>query len=246
MKSSHGGPANLDANMLKAFCDKHCPSDWRRENDVELATLDAKDFYRRTMRDLRWPDSQRAALAVSGMQAPTFNDNFDDTVQTDDASGNKRKRTHPPKAVWRLPSGAPIVPQVVYINVEAALGKFGIRKRKDFSADACKYWTLKREARRGASLLKRLQLQMETFTSMEITRRNFAGMGAAGGPRLKRRIEFAEQLEGDMEQIRVQCENVKERETRKLEDVEILREILDTVYFPIIPLLWPILEKAQR
>jgi NuA3 HAT complex component NTO1 len=138
------------------------------------------------------------------------------------------------------------VPQAVYHNVENALIKFNIRKRKEFVQEACKYWTLKREARRGAALLKRLQLQMEAFSSMEITRRNFAGMGAAGRPRLQRRIEFAERLEDDMEQIRVLCHGIKEREALKLDDVMILKNILDCVYFPIPAILRPILKRLQK
>src|SRR4029434_3687229 len=88
-----------------------------------------------------------------------------------------KKKGQPAKNVWKLPSGAPIIPQAVYDLVESALARFPIRKRKEFVGEACKYWTLKREARRGAALLKRLQLQMETFSSMELTRRNFAAMG---------------------------------------------------------------------
>lgn len=138
------------------------------------------------------------------------------------------------------------MPELVYRNVEHSLGnKFPIRKRKEFIQEACKYWTLKREARRGAALLKRLQLQMEAFSSMEITRRNFAGMGAAGGPRLQRRIEFAEHLEGDMEQVREMCKLVKDREAKKLEDALLLRDIINTIYFPIPTILQPILDKAQ-
>lgn len=247
MKSSHGTPGNLDASVLKAFCDKHCPSEWRRENDVERATAEAKAFYRHTMRNKRWGDSQSSALASGPSQPVPSVEGTEDIAQADDGfGGNKRKRGQPPKNVWRLPSGAPVVPQAVYHNVEFALIRFGIRKRKEYVAEACKYWTLKREARRGAALLKRLQLQMESFSSMEITRRNFAGMGAAGRPRLQRRIDFAERLEDDMEQIRVLCDKIKEREFNKLKDVEFLKTIVDTVYFPIPPLLWPILEKAQN
>jgi NuA3 HAT complex component NTO1 len=242
MKSPHSGNA-LDNSSLKAFCDKHSPPDWRRENDVERATADAKAFYRHTMRHARWGDSQAYALSLGNTQVPSV-EGADEIVLDLDASGsNKRKRGQ--ARSWRMPSGAPVVPQAVYHNVEFALIKFGIRKRKEFVQEACKYWTLKREARRGAALLKRLQLQMEAFTSMEITRRNFAGMGAAGRPRLQRRIEFAERLEDDMEQIRVLCEMIKQREAKKREDVELLRTIVDCVYFPIPPLLWPILEKAQ-
>jgi NuA3 HAT complex component NTO1 len=163
----------------------------------------------------------------------------------DSVGGNKRKRGQPARS-WRLPSGAPVVPQSVYNNVETTLQRFNMAKRKEFVQEACKYWTLKREARRGAALLKRLQLQMEAFSSMEITRRNFAGMGAAGRPRLKRRIEFAERLEEDMEQIRVMAELVKQREAEKLQDVMILKRIVDCIYFPIPRLLEPILIRAIK
>ena len=139
-----------------------------------------------------------------------------------------------------------LVPQAVFHNVENVLVKFNVRKRKEFVQEACKYWTLKREARRGAALLKRLQLQMEAFSSMEITRRNFAGMGAAGRPRLQRRIEFAEHLVDDIERIRVLCELVKERETQKLQDALILKQIVESVYFPLSQLLEPIINRAIR
>jgi NuA3 HAT complex component NTO1 len=127
-----------------------------------------------------------------------------------------------------------------------ALEKLSIAKRKWFVQEACKYWTLKREARRGAALLKRLQLQMEAFSSMEITRRNFAGMGAAGRPRLQRRIEFAAHLEKDMEQIRVLTELVKQREAAKLQDALTLKKIVDCIYFPLSPLLQRIVDRAAE
>ncbi|ORY19799.1 hypothetical protein BCR34DRAFT_595247 [Clohesyomyces aquaticus] len=244
MKSSHS-QSSLDASVLKAFCDRHSPSDWKRENDVEGATRAAKQFYRSTMRHVRWGDSQAYALSIGSTLPVPSVEGGDDTAMDPEATGsNKRKRGLPPRS-WRLPSGAPVVPQAVYHNVENALIKFAVRKRKEFVQEACKYWTLKREARRGAALLKRLQLQMEAFSSMEITRRNFAGMGAAGRPRLQRRIEFAERLEDDMEQIRMLCKHIKEREAARLRDVKLLKTIVETVYFPIPPLLSPILEKAR-
>lgn len=239
MKSSHSSNPQ-DTTVLKAYCDRHTPSDWKREYDVESAIADAKAFYRHTMRHVRWPDSQAYALSIGSSHAmPSIEGPEDDTP-----GSNKRKRGQSTKS-WRLPSGAPVVPQAIYHNVENTLIKFNVRKRKEFVQEACKYWTLKREARRGAALLKRLQLQMEAFSSMEITRRNFAGMGAAGRPRLQRRIEFAERLEDDMEQIRVLCEMVKQREAEKLKDVLILQQIVDCIYFPIPQLLQPILVRAQ-
>ncbi len=252
MKSTHGGPANLDASVLKAFCDKHVPNEWRKENDVDSAIVDAQDFYHHTMRGRVWADSQQCATTVVPRQQSTAPEVMEDSVQSTvprinlTIGANKRKRSSPQKTVWRLPSGAPVIPQVVYNSIVSSLQRFGIRKRKEFAAEACKYWTLKREARRGAPLLKRLQLQMETFSSMEITRRNFAGMGAAGRVRLQRRIDFAETLQQDVDKLRLLCDEVKKRELEKLNEVELLKSIVDTVYFPITPLLWPIIEKAQR
>ncbi|KAL6705828.1 hypothetical protein ACN47E_006288 [Coniothyrium glycines] len=238
MKSAQSSSSH-DGTVLKAYCDRHTPSDWKREYDVDAAVSDSKAFYRHTMRHVRWPDSQAYALSIGSSHAiPSVEDGDEEG-----AGSNKRKRGQLTKS-WRLPSGAPVVPQAVYHNVENTLIKFNVRKRKEFVQEACKYWTLKREARRGAALLKRLQLQMEAFSSMEITRRNFAGMGAAGRPRLQRRIEFAERLEDDMEQIRVLCEMVKQREAEKLKDVLILQQIVDSIYFPIPTLLEPILAKA--
>ena len=251
MKTSHGGSANLDASVLKAYCDKHVSSEWRRDHDVDAATADAIDYYRYAMRGRLWADSQQSAMSMipAHSHEPT-------EVVTDEnhptpkvnliVGGTKRKRNQSSKPIWRLPSGAPVIPASLYDSVESSLQRFTVRKRKDYAAEACKYWTLKREARRGAALLKRLQLQMETFSSMELTRRDFVSMGAAGGARLQRRIEFAENLLQDMEKLRTLCDMVKARELEKLRDAEMLRDIIDTVYFPIPPLLWPIMDKVQQ
>lgn len=246
MKNQNGGIT--DATALKAFCHKHVPSDWRKEHNVDEATADAMQHYRHHMKGRRWADSQASALALPGPQQGIL-DGADEAEQEEalaTATGTKRKRQQMQKKIWRLPSGAPVVPNAVYAKVENSLARFAVRKRKDFVADACKYWTLKREARRGAALLKRLQLQMETFTSMELTRRNFAGMGAAGRPRLQRRIEFAEKLEEEMSRMDKMATLTKAREDNRLQDVDQLRALVDIVYFPIVPLLYPVLDKAIR
>ncbi|KAK5172056.1 uncharacterized protein LTR77_003693 [Saxophila tyrrhenica] len=240
MKSQH--QQGLDTTALKAFCDKHVPPEWRRTHDTDTAVAEAKRWYRHAMKDRRWADSQTAALEL-GAPAPPDGGlaGEDDTIAV-----TKRRKNQPPKQYWRLPSGAPVVPSVVFDTVEASLTRFTIRKRKEFVERVCRYWTLKREARRGAALLKRLQLQLESFSSMEITRRNFAGMGAAGRPRLARRIEFGGLLQNDMQQVEELCKLVRVREELRLQEVELLKELVDTVYFPIPKLLVPILQKARK
>ena len=247
MKSGHSNAAITDSNLLKAFCDKHVSPEWRREHDTDTATAEAMEYYRTTFQGKQWGDSQAAALSLE----PSSDDRrgFWGPITprlTLTVGGNKRKRVAAtPKPVWKLPSGAPVIPQVVLNSVAASLQRFSVRQRKQYAEDACKYWTLKREARRGAALLKRLQLQLETFSSMEMTRREYSAMGAMGNKRLQHRIEFGDKLYADLDRLREICDEVRKRELEKLKDAETLRSVVDIVYFPIPPLLWPIFEKAH-
>lgn len=244
MKSAQGGPATLDASQLKAYCDKHVPSEWEREHGSARATYDSKVFYRKAMKGRKWADSQLSALAMIH-QNPIDNNTTENEALEGQANtaAQKRKLLEAQKNIWRLPSGAPVVPQVVYEAVVESLTRFAVRKRKEFAAEACKYWTLKREARRGAALLKRLQLQMETFSASEITRRDFVAMGPVGRQRLERRIAFAEQLLDDLTQISTLCGQVREREIAKFQSAKLLADVLDIVYFPIQSLISPIMDK---
>ncbi|KAK4225555.1 hypothetical protein QBC38DRAFT_256582 [Podospora fimiseda] len=248
MKNSQGALAVLDSFPLKAFCDKHCPDDYAAENGVAQATKAAKKFYKRSMKGRIWADSAASALQLAATHRHAITEHPPDESQMTGAKvsavlGDKKKG-QPAKNVWKLPSGAPIIPQAVFDLVESALSRFPIRKRKEFVADACRYWTLKREARRGAALLKRLQLQMETFSSMELTRRDFAAMGPSGKTRLVRRIEFCQTLIKDLEQIKSIAEAVTERETIKLQAAELEQEFVDSSYFPIAKMIRPLLNHA--
>ena len=63
-----------------------------------------------------------------------------------------------------------VIPEIVYKRVLAAIQRFTLRRKTVFAAEMCKYWSLKREARRGASLLKRLQLALEGESAKKYTR----------------------------------------------------------------------------
>ncbi|KAJ4416783.1 hypothetical protein N0V85_002119 [Neurospora sp. IMI 360204] len=251
MKNSQGALAVLEGGLpLKAYCDKHCPQDYAKENDVVQATKDAKRFYKRAMKGRIWADSQASALQLAATHRHAITEHPPDESQMTGAKVSavlgENRNGQPGKPIWKLPSGAPIIPQAVYDLVESALARFTILKRKDFVAEACRYWTLKREARRGAALLKRLQLQMETFSSMELTRRNFAAMGPSGKTRLARRIEFARTLLKDLEHLKALSEEIVQREASKLEAAEMERDFVDSCYFPVHEMLIPVLQKAVQ
>lgn len=248
MKNSQGTLAVIDGStVMKAYCDKHCPPDHKKENDVENATEEAKHFFHKTMRGRLWADSQASAVAMAQTHRHAVTEHQPNESQLTGkiagVDGNK-KGNQQQKTIWRLPSGAPVIPKSVFEIVEKSLHRFTIHKRKEYAANACQYWTLKREARRGAALLKRLQLQMETFSSMEITRRNFAGMGHSGRLKLDRRIEFAKILVAQLQQIKSLSNDTVERERMKLEAARLEEDVVDTVYFPVAKFFPPIVERA--
>ncbi|KAI1858102.1 uncharacterized protein JN550_012858 [Neoarthrinium moseri] len=251
MKNSSGALDVLDGSTnLKALCDKHCPSEYAKENGVSRATKRAKKFYRKTMRDRIWANSQASALAIAASHRNALTEHPPDESQMTGAKLSAvlgdPKKGQAGKPIWKLPSGAPVIPQAVFDTVDSSLQRFSILKRKEFVSDACRYWTLKREMRRGAALLKRLQLQMETFSSMELTRRNFAAMGPSGKTRLARRIEFAETLIKDLEQLQAMSQEVVRREEMKLENARLEQAFVDTCYFPIYKTLPQIVIKALQ
>ena len=61
--------------------------------------------------------------------------------------------------------GPPLVPRIIVNRILQYISKIHIRHKPEFVNMVCKYWSLKREARRGAPLLKRLHLEPWTALS---------------------------------------------------------------------------------
>jgi NuA3 HAT complex component NTO1 len=56
--------------------------------------------------------------------------------------------------------GPPLVPAMIVNRILQYISKARPRKARDCVERICRYWSLKREARRGAPLLKRLHLEV--------------------------------------------------------------------------------------
>ena len=61
--------------------------------------------------------------------------------------------------------GPPLVPKIMVNRIIQYISRIQLRHKPEFVHLVCRYWSLKREARRGAPLLKRLHLEPWTALS---------------------------------------------------------------------------------
>jgi hypothetical protein len=57
-------------------------------------------------------------------------------------------------------SGPPLVPAIIVTKLFQYVQRVKLRRMREYVEKICRYWSLKREARRGAPLLKRLYLEV--------------------------------------------------------------------------------------
>ncbi|KAJ1555808.1 nuA3 HAT complex component nto1 [Cladochytrium tenue] len=141
-----------------------------------------------------------------------------------------------PTAAYRALLAAPVATRAVFRKVcEAVRGP--VRKKGQLVELVCRYWSLKRESRRGAPLLKRLHLEPWTAASSAVQE----------DEQMKRqRFEFLRHVRRDLERVRLLAELVKKREKEKLRRATAQCEFLSIVLNPMTHFLRPVLEKIKR
>lgn len=206
------------------------------------------DFYAQEHYGRDWGDSQAAAITGPGMLSDEEHPPNGVIQRVSFKAGDKRKRHAEPKAIWKLPSGAPVIPHILFDKIVDYMTGFEIKGVREFTAEVCKYWTLKREARRGACLIRRLQIQADSnsFTSLEIVRKDYAALGHTQGEKaLGHRKDFAVSLENDLSRImNAMVVNLTDHKLYASE-ADRLRHYVDAVYFPEIRLMRNVLDRAK-
>ncbi|KAF8475395.1 PHD-zinc-finger like domain-containing protein [Russula ochroleuca] len=119
--------------------------------------------------------------------------------------------------------GPPVVPSLILSRILQYINKIVIRKRSEFVELVCRYWSLKREIRRGAPLLKRLHLEPWTASA--------ASSSIETDEEKVAKLELTKRLRKDLSDVRTLAELSRKRESRKLGQAQIVQEVLSQVVF---------------
>ncbi|KAK3805501.1 MAG: PHD-zinc-finger like domain-containing protein [Benniella sp.] len=224
--------------IYRAHCHKHKPRDYKANIDIAgaAAVIDNKRIKKR-----------KARVMEDGNGDLDYgrNDKGGRSIRRDKSSRSNRMT---PKAALahqkHCTLGAPLVPTLIVNRLLPLVSKLrskasALRKVSalNFIYTICKYWSLKRESRRGAPLLKRLHLEPWTASAS-------AHRQTEEGKSKKLRTQLV--LREDLEKIRILAELVKKREKAKLKRQELQSRYLCEIMFPLKTVLEDTLAELER
>lgn len=132
-------------------------------------------------------------------------------------------------------TGPPIIPEMIATNVYNWLARIKLKRKREAVNAVCRFWSLKRESRRGAGFLKRLHLEPWTAKAQR---------AATNAEVDDKKLEYMHKLRRDLENVRMLCEQVKKRERLKQRRIDEFRKAVEPILFPMEESFWEVLEQV--
>lgn len=207
-----------DSSQFKAYCDRHCPKEYLEKVDVNLSVQIASETLSRSA-----PVSESKTNPI--------------TVENNQESKNRRILHNDfSKSTKRLSVFSPVLPNYILRQLMAHPSGLLPKKRSDLLLSIAKYWSLKKESRRGAMLLKRLHL--EPWTANASASKEDDDIKA-------QKYQILSMIRKDLEKARILLDVVRKRERQKLKYYKLLNSYYEYAASPLTPILKPILDKCK-
>ncbi|KIO29102.1 hypothetical protein M407DRAFT_6452 [Tulasnella calospora MUT 4182] len=198
-----------DDQPLRAFCEKHLPKQLKELREAEAASPQPST----TADSLKPTESEeQQEIETQPPESPSHDPNN---------AAVKSARAHSSK--FSGIGGPPLVPNLIIERILSYIHKTRILKKPIFVIAVAKYWSLKRESRRGAPLLKRLHLEPWTASSMSRQQTD---------EEKAKKLENLIRLRKDLEKVRMLAELTRKREKEKLRSAQMMQEFVANFLFP--------------
>ncbi|KAF9347296.1 nuA3 HAT complex component nto1 [Mortierella sp. AD094] len=260
MKSKVSKVSNSGGEVIvhRAHCHKHTPRDYKGVIDIaSAAALFAHKGIKKKRAKIRIldddsddPDYGRSDDEMKSVQRQSLISGSDkgttavSSLSTSQSLGGTRTSKAALAHQKHYTPGAPLAPMFIVSRLLPFVSKLGAKSQALRKASAlnfvytiCKYWSLKRESRRGAPLLKRLHL--EPWTASASAHRQ------TEEEKLKK-LQTQLLLRGDLEKVRMLAELVRKRERAKLKRQELQNRYLCRIMFPLKTILEDTLAELEK
>lgn len=207
-----------DQLLLTSYCDRHSPREWLASG------YDPKEGISRTRRYFAATAGGRrhagSAVALGGRR-----------------HANKPEQAPEDPYRWKTPGGAPMAPQgfadqlALFLVLEL---EFPREDAQLLAEQACRYWTLKREYRNGAPLVRR---------SDYYPRQQY---GWIREEEVELRLALTREVLPDLDRLEAVMLVVVRRQQVLEERLGEQHRVLDTVYFPLKHVLRSLMERLQE
>uniref|UniRef100_A0A4W5NJL7 Bromodomain containing 1 n=1 Tax=Hucho hucho TaxID=62062 RepID=A0A4W5NJL7_9TELE len=130
------------------------------------------------------------------------------------------------------------VPSFPPQRLNTILNRVSMQKKKPFVELALNYWTLKRQARNGVPLIRRLQSSQQSYQKTHASEEESRA--------LKEQVKEWHRLRHDLERARLLLELIRKREKLKREEMKLQQSLLEVQLTPFSILLRSVLEQLQE
>uniref|UniRef100_A0A4W5RIV0 Bromodomain containing 1 n=1 Tax=Hucho hucho TaxID=62062 RepID=A0A4W5RIV0_9TELE len=150
----------------------------------------------------------------------------------------KSKKVEPEKEVPPV-----AVPSFSPQRLNTILNRVSMQKKKAFVELALNYWTLKRQARNGVPLIRRLQSSQQSYQKTHAAQPKESEEESRA---LKEQLKEWHRLRHDLERARLLLELIRKREKLKREEMKLQQSLLEVQLTPFSILLKSVLEQLQE
>ncbi|ORX59149.1 hypothetical protein BCR36DRAFT_366335 [Piromyces finnis] len=262
--NKNGGMDNLEC---KVYCDRHTPEDYKHTHKVsesvkkyklkcakELSAI--KKARRRDFLNGKY-DKRNQFIAEElfngkedGYDITKAKGDFivnlnaqDVSNETSSSTNNELTSSNQNNYLNTIPyesffSGKWVIPKSIAEKIIHLLcEKDDKQEKRQFIIDVAKYWSMKRESRGGASLLKRLHIEpWSAFSTSYIE----------NGKKKLKTLEVLATIRSNLEKMRTMTKMIEMRERRKLLITKIQKRIIEIIHFPISAMIRPIFNDIKR